>query len=649
MSNLPIAWIRNRGRNGWDSFLDVGPESSVVSINVHLHEGGLGTRRGGLVSVTTTGVTQPITSMAEFVPAQDLTAAELFVADSASPVALFRCAAGSTFSALTVADAISNATEMSFVSMNGKLFVAYNSPVNRLHVYEPAYSTTALRKVGMGTAAAPSVADTGGGAYAATTRYYKVRFLEVRSGLVTRDGEASASTAFTPSGAGSAARISRPALLSEGEAYWQIEVSLDDVTYYVLAVVATGTTTYDDSAATSSYASGVAAAVSGTRTPFPSVKWLATDGAHLIGFGVWESSAGDSVTPRAGRVYISPALGAISDVYMDDERVINSATQYAWLDLSRNSSAVDRGITPKPVNGNLFAFQSNGVYALVPTESGIRPYRRVVLDSTIGNLDARAVVCGQDRKGAPCAFFLDPVKGPYIVGGADGLCWIGKDVFDVWETLKRDATGVVAWGMWYPDLNQVKFWIATNNSDNPDLVLVLDVTELHPDEDGDLRGGWTTYDGVFASARCGVLFSNTLAATRSSVRVPYLGTSGQGLGRYSATATDDNGNGISAPTIRSGAIVTRSAVVSLLRSYLITERSGSASVAITQSLRPNGLAALERASTILVDSTETFALKKFEDAALQDAFTFQVQLLASGAAPFTIRRWLADVSVGAPL
>jgi hypothetical protein len=650
----PLSWTRNRGRNGWDSIFDVPLDQSVETQDLHLNDGGIGTRRGGSVSVTITGVTAPVCALGEFIPGQDLTAAELYLVDSATPPNLFRCAAGAAFTALTMTDAISNPTQVSFATLNGKFYIAYDSPVNRLHLYEPAFSATTPRKAGLPAPAAPTVTNTGAGAYAATARYYATALLEVRTGITVRRSNQSASTSFTPSGAGAAARIASPTTASEGDTHYAVLGSIDGILFYDLGTQALGST-YDDSVNPSAYANGTASPVSGSLTPFPSVKWLATDGSHLIGFGVFESAAGDSVTPRNGRVYISPALGSTSDAFMDEEQIVNSATTNAWVDLSRNSSAVDRGITPKPVNGNLFAFQSNGVYGLVPTESGLRPYRRVLLDPQIGNIDARAIVNAVDRFGRPCSYFLDPVRGPYCVGGADGLRWVGKDVFDVWQTVNRDATTVTAWGMWFPDLHQVIFAISRSANNTPDAMIVLDVTEMHQDEEGDLRGGWVKYLGGFAQSYCGVLFSNTLSATRSVTRVPYVGKTNKLL-RYDSTATDDGGEAIN-PTVTSGVRAIAPALgvrtLQVLRSYIIGQQTNPAGsqIVVVQQLTRNAGDETPRQSTVSLtpSGSETYVLRQFEDAALQDAWCFQVTLSCGITGNFKLAQWYGQVTEEAPL
>jgi hypothetical protein len=652
----PVLWTKNRGRNGWDSPLEVGLDRSVESRNVTFYQSGLGTKRGGSTVMTESGPSGH-NALIEFIPGQDQTAAQLFIVDNTATKKILRSSAGTadspTLTNLTLKDNVaSEAYNVSSAVVNGKLYLAYDSTVNRGHVYDPNNaSADTVRRTGLAPfAAAASVADTGAGTYTATLRYYKTRSVEKQSTVVMRRSEGNSSVSFTPSGSGTAARITRPTAVSEDETHWEVYGSTDNVTFYgPIGTIAIATTTYDDSSTPSTWATTYdAEPTAGFHTPWPSVKSLATDGKRLLGLGVWETSAGDSVTPKNGRVYFSPVLD--TSFVHDDERLSNTTTIQGFIDLARNTGAVDRGLTPRPVNNVFYAFQSLGVYGLIPTESATAPYRRVVLDTSVGAVNWQSIVVAKDKRGGACAFFLDETLGPHIVGGSDGLKWCGKDVKDVWDTFNKNATTLPAFAVWHPDRNLVLFWIATTTSNAPDTVLALDVTEMEPDEQGDLRGGWSVWTGDFAAARCGVMFSNTFANTRSRTRVPYVGlNTGTTLLRYDESATDDNGTAFQA-YVTSGVVAQDTADIALQRAYL--SASAQAGVAIQQALVRNFGDETDRTSDVLLtaEGSETTVLRKFEDAAVQDAWALQVTLgdaedVASG---WTIYQWRSDLTTGAP-
>ena len=655
-----LVWGSNTGQNGWDDFVNITTSQCVSARNISLHNGGLGTRRGGSRAVPITGVTAPILAAFEHIPGQDDTASELFLVDSSGTTKILRCAAGSSFSNLTLPNNVaSTPVEVSAVTLNGKLYVAYDGTTNRLKVFDPGYSTTAIRYAGMGTPAAPTAADAGGvGTYAATLRYYRVAFIEVRSGVTIRRSLLGPTLSTTPDGSHLNLTVTKPASISEGETHWELYGSTDDILYYAIAAndvdsaitgaIAVGTTTYADTTAPASYANYSAAPQEGQNTPFPSVKSLGTDGSRLYGLGVWESSAGDSLAPRAGRFYFGPVLDS-SDVN-DDERINDTTTLSGWIDLARNAGSVDRGVTPKPVNNTIYAFQSNGTFGLVPTDSVVQPYRRVVLSNSIGNVHQKAIVIAQDRNGAPCAFFADPVKGPYIVGGSDGLQWCGKDIFDYWQTVNLDATTITCWGLWYPDHHQVKFFVSTGSANMPNLALVLDVTAQTVDQAGDLRGGWTVFDGDLVAAVAGVLFSNTLNSTRSRVKVPYTGGNSKLL-RYNEGVYKDDTTAFSA-YVTSGPLDYGHRNTRLIKSFLVADAQSGASIEeTTLSTGPlSGNTTDRRTVSLTPIATETVVLRKFEAARVQDAWEIQVQLGdvngSTPNAPWHLEQWRGLVEHG---
>lgn len=653
-----LRWLKNRGRNGWDPPIDVPGDQSVEARNVHLYNDGLGTRRGGSVSVTITGVTV-IQAMFEYV-ATSLAAAELWVADSLGKI--FRCSGGSSFTQQTLADAYSGNVELTSATvLNQKLYLAYHSSgTNRVHVFDPNNaSANTVRRAGLRAfGAAPTVANTGSGTYPATLRYYRTRSIEQQSSVTMRRSEPSASVSFTPSGSGTAARITRPTAISEGETHWEVEGSTDNVTFYVVAgdaagalsgPIVIGTTTYDDSSTPSTWQTTLtAAAPTGTYVPFPSVKCLGTDGKRLYGFGVWETAAGDSVAPKNGRFYFTPVLDTIVGFAGDDERISNTTTIQGFIDATRNAGGVDRGCSPKPVNNVIFCFQDRGVFAFYPTESAVTPYRRVAISTAVGNLAQQAIVVAVDHTGGAACFFMDPVRGPYTVGGgAYGLKWCGKDVADIWATVNRDATGVAACGEWFPDRSQIIWLVATNGANSPNFAIVLDPTKLQEDEHGDLRGGWTTYDGDWVTQQCIRTFSTTLAATRSSTRTPYTGATK--LLRYDESVFRDDTTNYQA-YVKSGAIALEDHVVTVERAYLIADAK---SATVRASLIRNTGDETARTSDVTTTpvGSQVTVLKRFEDAALVDAWAVQVQLGDSAAqnANFgTLNQYRAEIVVGAP-
>jgi hypothetical protein len=633
MAGSRVIWARNSGQNGWDPVIDVPLNQSVSSRNVHLYKGGLGTRRGGssAEALPNPNFTAPIQALIESLQNQDEGSAELFAVDNSAPPNMYINTLA-LWVQLTLADAVqSTPTSVSAATVNGKLYLAYDSTVNRLHVLDPGYAGGGtVRRAGMGTpAVSPLVGNGGGvGTYPAVLRYYRVAFAEQRSGINIRWSLLGPSISFTPDGAHANVTVTKPATISEGETHWALFGSADNILYYYITAATVATTTIADTSIVG-YSGFTPAPTEGQFTAFPSVKSLGTDGSRLYGMGVWETAAGDSLPPKPGRFYYGPVQNSTTGLFAadDDERINNTTTLSGWIDLSRNANAADRGVTPHPINNVIYAFLSSGVYALYPTESSLTPYRRVTVSNQIGNLAQQAIVMAVDRNGTPCCYFCDSTRGPHVIGGADGLRWCGKDVIDIWTTINRTAAPPV-WGLWFPDRNQVWFGIATGANTSPDTILVLDVTSQAPDQDGDLRGGWTVYDGDLAKAPCAVLFSNTLGAARSALKTPYTGGNSKLL-RYDELLHNDAGTNFQA-YVQSGSVVEGIQNVRLDKAWVVADASSG--VTVRQTLTRNAGDETRTSDLVLTPSgSESLVLVKAEDAAVQDAWTLQVQLGDSAA------------------
>jgi hypothetical protein len=646
-----FAWVRCRGMNTWDVTLDVPADQGTDVLNMHFYEGGLGTKRAGSSDQTPTGVAFfGITSITRFVPAQDDGVAEIFLLSEDATAKLMRVAGGTTAVPVTILDAVATgmADAACWCTFNGKLYLAYDSLVNRLHVYDPGFPTAnTLRRSGMVQSGPPTVINNGSGSYPAILRYYKVAAVEQRAGVVVRRANTSTSVAFTPSGSGAEVRVFNPLganASNEGETHYEVYGSIDDLLFYgPLATVSTGTGIFVDTMDPHDYDTLFDAEPNaGANTPWPSVKFLTTDGTHLIGFGAYETTAGGAMVPKAGRVYFSPALDS-SGIH-DDERVSNTTAIQGWIDLSHNSGGIDRGLGR--LGNTIIAFQSRGIYLLTPTGNIEAPLRRVVLSSALGAVSHQSIVEGEDGAGAACLYFLDPELGPYRLG-ANGLQWIGKDVKAIWDTINQTPERHVPHGIYYKSKHQVIWWLATRNSNDPNLALVFDVTEGTASAEG-VRYGWSRYTGTYAGARCSALLPEFFTVPMSRAVKPYVGLSsfyGTKLlrGDDAAEVTDD-GTPYQA-YLQSGSLTKEPLYVNaaVLTSYVHADASDG--VTLTQTLIRGTADETPRVSHVVLTAigTEVDVLKKFEAAALADAYAFQVRLgdQVAVAKRWTLNRWYA--------
>lgn len=507
--------------------------------------------------------------------------------------------------------------------------------------------TPNLRRVGLAPGTnAPTAANAGGGAYAATGRYYRVRWLHMNGVIVVRRSEYTpASALFTPSGAGASVTVTQPTPPGEGETHWEVEVSLDGVTYYVLAgvfgvtlstQVAIGTTTYSDSTVTTSYSLGRVSDPSGYYQLPHSAKFLVTDGNRLL----WAGD-NDGVQPGS-RVWFSPVLGSADKG--DDERWVLTNFQRNYIDLGTKDGGDITGMS-YPINGVIYVFKTKSIWGLFPTSNVNGPYVFRKIRDDIGCGDHKTITTSKDIGGKVVIMWWDQQTGPWRVSAQNGFEYIGRDVEDITKRVNLAATNRVAHAVWHSTIHQWWVWLALDAGNDPSVKMVFDPHRLQTDEEGLLRGGWYYHDGDSAAARCSCLFSNTVAATMSRDLKPYAGLTNGAAKVYkcdSPTATDDAGTAFQAyidtapiwPPLPNGVKLD-------IGEPIVTAKASAATVKITiegdfgaDGKTVSGTASLAAAGA------ETRVFRKFGDVALADLTCLQVRLgdSAAVASAWTIDR-----------
>lgn len=560
-----ITFSKIHGRNGYDDPFDIPQDQCYEALNVDFFGASLGRRRGGSKALSTTGGTAfsgGVKAIARHVPGSDETAAEFWGVDNALTVK--RLVGGTAWANVTLDDAITgSALDVVFCSFNGKLFICYKSSQNRLHVWDPDLLDTGglpiprVRRVGIAThAAAPTVANQGGGAYAATIRYYKTASIYRPSGTTLRRSELSAKVSFTPSGAGASARVTRPTAVNEHETHWELWGSPDDTNYYLLAIVAIATTTFDDSVAPASYATtapsggGVAGTVppiAGSYLPPPSAKYLVPDTARMILAGCFETTGGYVDASQQRLWWTSPLL---SSNVGDDERINISTAINSYDDLGESIL----GLTP-PQQGSFQALSYTHQWKYVATPSATAPYQRFIVAGGQGTFSNKSIVVAHDDAGYPATYWMS--KRGVERYGRSGNQFVGVDISDIWlgDTttgfvgVNLDAT-VPPFGVYHQDLHQIWWWVAEVGSNTPTVRVVYDtwlgrVADVF--RDGAVRNGWARHTGEAAKAYCATMFSDSVGASMGRRLKPYIGYAGDagassGLWKCDTTDQDDNSN-----------------------------------------------------------------------------------------------------------
>jgi hypothetical protein len=532
MSDFTLSSLRG-GMNDTDPPLSLEADQCTSARNVEWVTSMLGERRRGADAIDVAGsalaACNRIVWVHRHLPTTDPSAAQLWamgITDPSTAVLAYKDTTWHTV-AMTDAPTVDGVSEyqMAAVSLHGKLFLAYNSAVDRLHCWDG----TTFRRAGLTTpVAAPTASDTGSGSFSGV-RYYRTREIEKSGTTILRRSEAGAVLTKTPSGSGTGLVVTKPADGGEGATHWELEASLDNSNFYIIATTVVGTSTATDATAYSDgYASFTLSETSGDYTLIPSVRLLLAVDDRLMTFGSFEDST------VASRVSWTP-------VYNDtgkgnDERIPIETVSFRDLDTFEGGQISD---AMGPIEGEVWIGKRTHIYKLVRTGvRGANAYDVISITKKRGALPG-SMVEGVDQQGRPCGYALDPSIGPYRIG-ADGIQRCGKDLFTTWMTVNLNATKVQSRVVFYETPGQVHWWVPTGSSNIPDTRLVLHVEHTRDRDDG-IRRGWAVWDGPSAAAVAVCLYADNIDAgvARTLDLVPFIGREG-GIWRTD-TGTDDNG------------------------------------------------------------------------------------------------------------
>jgi hypothetical protein len=635
---IVIADLRG-GQNNTDAPLALPANQCTAAVNVDWIDTTFAHKRGGATDVALTGgttFTAGIQYLRRHVPGRDEGLAELWAIDSAVTPIAKRLVAGTSWANVTVDDTIVEPVfEAVGVTLNGKLFLAYDSAVDRTHVYDPTLAAPRVRRMGFATPGVPTLADQGGGAYPAVLRYYRVRWLQLNGTTVIRRSEPSAAASITPSGAGLSVRVTRPTAAGEGETHWEVEVSLDGATFTVLAgsksgsaaaAIAIATTFGDDSVATTLYPTYALTDPAGTYTTMPSVRYLLSDGNRLLGLGSWEGG-------KTARLYYTPVLGSTDQG--DDERVPMTTTQKNFVDLNENDGGGGTGLGG-PIDGIPYGFKYRQVWKLRPTGEVTAPYSPRKIRDDIGCAAHKTICVGEDQIGRPALYFLSH-RGPYRITADGAVEYLGRDNEVTWRTmnLASASASITAHATYYPDKHQWWVWIATGSSSTPDTKMMFDVQLGVPDGLGQIRGGWAVHTGASATANCSCLMSNTLGASMSRDLKPHIGRLALGvtaIWKCDTSATDDAGTAFQAYVTSRPLLTTPDLLsnIALAESTLVGKALAGSDVTVTI-VRDFGKETRATAVSLAPAASETRVIKKVEGSEMGEARVLQMTVGDSAA------------------
>ena len=607
------------GMNDTDPPSSLPNDQCVLAENVEFFYSMLGERRLGCgpLTITSSGLSDEthVTYLTQWFPQNDVLNPEFF-AVAATPGTSTTVAkrTDGTWSEITPTDALNTAATSVFgvdtQSLNGKLFVAYKSAQDRLHVWDG----TTLRRTGFAEPAAPTGANTGAGTYTGT-RYFRVRYTAMSGSTVLRRSEPSPTLTFAPSGTGTGVVVTKPAALSEGETHWELEASLDDADYYIIATTLVATTTVTDSTA---YATGYASQGDlsediGEYINIGSAKYLSVDGDRLIFAGHWTDLSKQSQvgwTP----VYNDDGVG-------NDERFPLSVNNTVNLDNYEGGPIT--GISAG-ANGSWYVFKWEHIYKMVRTGDINRAYDVLTISKSQGAIPG-SIVDGVDENGSSCVYFLDPSVGSCRIG-AGGLQQI-IGLRRTWGRVNLRATNVVARGCYYPYKQQVHWWVAVDGANSPNLKLVLQTTELQAVKGNTIGRGWSTATGTIAEAFTAAVLTEVViidGVTGISER-PFIGLASPATIQRCDTEITDAGDTYVA-TIR-----TRPYIVNGLLNFwgamtasLLAYANDDSTLAI-KFLRDFSIETNEVETDLEAEGSEEIVIKTFDDLVMSGAKAIQVE------------------------
>lgn len=512
------------GVNTYDPATDLSFDQVVEAANIEFRGAACGERRHGFNDIS---LSSDVTSrdgvwlMHRHLPGTDESAAQLWVLActvAGTPILAYK--SGSSWTSVTLIDTpvvtAAALTQYAMESLHGKLYVAYPSAVNRLHVWQTGDS--ALRRVGIAQPAVPVsfTVDTGtpgGGGPFTGTRYYRARFTTKVSSTIVRRSEPSTSSQHVPDELHAFVRVTRPDAINESETHWELEASLDDSTFYKIGEAAMATTTIDDAHAfREGYTEdGTLSEEIGDYTLPPSAKFLAVDNDRLVMGGSW-TDVNYSTRVIWTPPFLAPGVG-------NDERTVLSTDPFVTLDGYEGGEI--SGMLAN--NGVVYVGKTSHIYRLIRTGQVNSAYDPQRVSGIIGAV-VGSMVAGLDPSGNPAAYFIDRNVGPCMVG-IGGFRKVGRDIRRIWDTHSTSSTlTIMVRGVFYPQARQIIWAFTETGETGTSKAIVLHIDQMTFGPEGGTRG-WTTFTGpAYEGVTDMILYSDNLdvSASHSVNLVPFV-------------------------------------------------------------------------------------------------------------------------------
>jgi hypothetical protein len=529
------------GQNDTDSPSELKDDEVVLAENVEFFFGALGERRLGCGPLTITSShlddEDLMVYLTQWAFDNDILDQQIF-AVSATPttsatVAVRTNGVWDEIDGANLTDALNTSVpaiyQIDTEALNSKLFVAYRSAVDRMHVWDG----TNLRRAGLAEPNPPTAADTAVAGSYAGVRYFRVCVARLSGTTIISRSEPSTTLTFTPAGVFTGAVITQPVVLpGEGETHWIIEASTDGSIFYDIETLLIATTTYTD---TTAFADGYED--QGPESPqigdfdlIPSFKFLAVDGDRLVMGGHFTDAS--LMSTIAWTPVANDPGGA------NDERLPLDVDNTKNLD--NTSGGPLTGICSSDF-GTWYAFKFQSIYRMMRTGDVDNAYDVICMSKIRGAVEG-SIFPGYTEDGSSCVYFLDPLMGPSRVGSFGIQAMVG--LRGTWGRVNLQASARVACGCFYPYKQQAHWWVAVDGNDRPNFKIVNQVSELRPMGGDSVGRGWSTWTGTITEAACCAIITEVVSidGVSSISQRPFVGLTEPNFIQRCDTEDEDAGD-----------------------------------------------------------------------------------------------------------
>lgn len=536
--DLTIANLKG-GQNDTDPESELKDDECVLAQNVEFFYSACGERRLGCGPLDITGShlddEDTMVYLTQWPFDNDILDQQIFaVSATPSTSATVVVRTNGVWSEITPGDALNTSIPAIYnidtEALNTKLFVAYRSAVDRLHVWDG----TNLRRAGLAEPDPPTVMDTAVAGTYTGVRYFRIRLARLSGTTVVSMSEPSTTVTFTPNGSFNGAVITQPVSLPSGEnpTHWIVEASTDGSLFYQIETIIIATTSYTD---TTAFADGYAS--QGPLSPqigdfdvIPSFKYLAVDGDRLVMGGHFTD------TTLMSTIAWTPAANDPEGA--NDERLPLDVDNTKNLD--NTSGGPLTGICSSDL-GTWYAFKFQSIYRMMRTGDVDNAYDVICMSKTRGAIEG-SICAGYTEDGASCVYFLDPFMGPSRVGSFGIQCIVG--LRGTWGRVNLQASALVARGCFYPYKQQMHWWLAVDGNDRPNFKIISQVSELRPAGGDSVGRGWSIATGTIGAATTAALITEVVSidgVSQISQR-PFIGMAEPNFIQRCDTEDDDAGD-----------------------------------------------------------------------------------------------------------